>query len=74
MLKVYFKRHGEGVPQDAVVKQMEQCPNEAGVGVVDLSFQGTSADKLQAVPRAVIQTIKRDLWLPCGGQRIKTDG
>jgi hypothetical protein len=32
---------------------MQQFHDEAGVGVVDLSFQGTSADTPQAVLRAI---------------------
>jgi hypothetical protein len=36
-----------------VVKQLQQFHDEAGVGVVDLSFQGTSADTPQDVLHAI---------------------
>jgi alkanesulfonate monooxygenase SsuD/methylene tetrahydromethanopterin reductase-like flavin-dependent oxidoreductase (luciferase family) len=38
---------------ETVVKQIQQFHDEAGVGVVDLSFQGTSAETPQEVLRAI---------------------
>ena len=38
---------------ETVVKQLKQCRNEVGAGVVDLAFQGPAADDPQSVMRSL---------------------